>query len=97
MTYKVGPKGQVVLPKRIRDHLGIRPGDAVTVDEVEGEVRIRKADTVDDLWGSLPPSELDPLAELEAEHRWEIALDEKRYEESLLRPAWDRGRARTRP
>lgn len=41
MTYKVGPKGQVVLPKAIRDRLGIRPGDEVTVDERGEDIVIR--------------------------------------------------------
>lgn len=42
-TYKLGPKGQVVIPKAIRDRLGLRPGDKVVVGQSEQEVRIRKA------------------------------------------------------
>jgi AbrB family looped-hinge helix DNA binding protein len=42
MTYKVGPKGQVVIPKPIRDRLGISPGDEVVVEQDGREVRIRR-------------------------------------------------------
>jgi AbrB family looped-hinge helix DNA binding protein len=41
MTYKVGPKGQVVIPKAIRDRLGISTGDEVVVEQEGREVRIR--------------------------------------------------------
>lgn len=77
MTYRVGPKGQVVLPKRIRDQLGIHPGDEVTVDELDGEVRIRKAATAHELWGMLADVEVDMLAELEADHRREIEREDR--------------------
>jgi AbrB family looped-hinge helix DNA binding protein len=30
MTHKVGPKGQVVIPRELREELGIEPGDEVT-------------------------------------------------------------------
>jgi AbrB family looped-hinge helix DNA binding protein len=87
MTYKVGPKGQVVLPKRIRDHLGIRPGDAVNVDEVQGEVRIRKAAAPNQLRGLLrdPQDDVPLTRSLEIDHRWEIAHDDMRQAEWELR------------
>lgn len=40
MTHRVGEKGQVVIPKALRDKLGIRPGTEVTFAEDEGSVRI---------------------------------------------------------
>jgi AbrB family looped-hinge helix DNA binding protein len=45
MTYKVGPKGQVVLPKAVRESLGIEPGDDVTIEERDGEARVRKVES----------------------------------------------------
>jgi AbrB family looped-hinge helix DNA binding protein len=57
MTHKVGPKGQVVLPKAMRDRLGIQPGDEVLFDEGDGEIVVRKArskaEIVDSLRGYL--------------------------------------------
>lgn len=63
MTGKVGAKGQVVIPKALRDRLGIRPGDRVTVEPLAGDraVRVAKALTIEELAGSLPASDIDPL------------------------------------
>jgi antitoxin PrlF len=84
MTYKVGPKGQVVIPKTIRERVGIGPGDQVSFDEDHGTIHIRKAITdpaerraiLASLRGSLKGDGLDPIAGLEAEHRREIEVDE---------------------
>jgi AbrB family looped-hinge helix DNA binding protein len=41
MTSKVGPKGQVVIPKPLRDRLGIEPGDHVEVTLEADHVAVR--------------------------------------------------------
>lgn len=40
MTVRVGPKGQVVIPKDIRESVGLHPGDRVDVELRNGEVVI---------------------------------------------------------
>jgi AbrB family looped-hinge helix DNA binding protein len=63
MTVRVGPKGQVVVPKAIRERLGIHPGDEVVVLEAAGEIRIRRPRTARELFGLLGPATgLDDLA-----------------------------------
>jgi AbrB family looped-hinge helix DNA binding protein len=43
MTYRVGPKGQVVIPKELRDELGIEPGDEVNFWRDGDHVALRPA------------------------------------------------------
>lgn len=73
MTHKMGPKGQVVVPKEMRERHGLRPGDEVVFDDADGEIRLRRAKTkaeiLDELVGSLPPSDVDPLQVLMEEKR----------------------------
>jgi AbrB family looped-hinge helix DNA binding protein len=38
----ISRKGQVTVPKRIRDHLRLRPGDRVAFEREAEEVKIRK-------------------------------------------------------
>lgn len=77
MTYKVGPKGQVVLPKAIRERLGIAPGDEVLVEEGDDHIEIRKVATIASLRGIFKDGP-DMLADLERDHREEIEADERK-------------------
>ena len=70
MTSKVGPKGQVVIPKSIRDQLGLNPGDRVVFVPQEGGVRVELARPITALGGSLAGRGL--TKELEKEHTREI-------------------------
>ncbi len=38
----VGPKGQVVIPKRMRDALGLKPGVEITLELRDKEIVIKK-------------------------------------------------------
>jgi AbrB family looped-hinge helix DNA binding protein len=39
---KVGPKGQVVIPKDLRDEFGILPGERVLIEDSEDAIVIKK-------------------------------------------------------
>ncbi len=39
---KISSKGQVVIPKSIRDRLGLREGDRIAVEENQGRVILHK-------------------------------------------------------
>lgn len=52
MTHRVGPKGQVVIPKDIRDRLGISPGSQVVFSEASGGVLVRPAEGLAGLRGA---------------------------------------------
>lgn len=58
-----------MIPKSIRDSLGLGPGDRVRVERDGEGVRILRAVTVDDLVASLAPSDVDPL---------DVLMDERR-------------------
>lgn len=56
MNARVSEKGQVTIPKRLRDRLGIRPGEVLDFEEQDGQLIARKTDhrdPVDALYGAL--------------------------------------------
>jgi AbrB family looped-hinge helix DNA binding protein len=64
-TTTVSSKGQVVIPKGLRERLGLRPGDVLDVEEVDGALllRVRRETLAEQklrLFG--PPVPLESLA-----------------------------------
>ena len=45
---KLGPKGQIVIPKDIRDLLKIKPGSEIIIEINKNEIIIRPAENEDD-------------------------------------------------
>lgn len=76
-TTTVGTKGQIVIPKRIRDELGIHAGQRVAVEQVEGTVRVRRLLALESLRGALV-GVAGGTPDVEAEHREELAREEER-------------------
>lgn len=60
---KVGAKGQAVIPKPIRDQMGIRPGDKVYFRIEEGQIIVEKPDGEQLLEDFLDAYEKRPLPE----------------------------------
>lgn len=77
-TMKVGAKGQIVIPQSVREELGVRPGDRVSVRAEDGEVRVRRLLDLDSLVGCLGPGRLE---DLERDHREELDRDRERAEQ----------------
>lgn len=58
MKTTVSEKGQITIPKRLRDRLGLRPGTVLDFEEAEGRLigrRLVAADALDALVGILAP------------------------------------------
>ncbi len=56
MKAKVADRGQVTIPKALRERLGIRPGTVLEFEEDQGKLVAVKAatmDTVDQFYGKL--------------------------------------------
>jgi AbrB family looped-hinge helix DNA binding protein len=75
MLLRLSSKGQLVLPKKIREKLHLKSGDQFQVRVVEGKIVLEpvKKDAIDKLHGILAGT--DVLKALEEEHRWEVEHD----------------------
>lgn len=64
MKTTVSEKGQITIPKRLRDRMGLRPGTVIDFEDVNGRLIGRKlgpVDHLDELYGilELPPGGTD--------------------------------------
>lgn len=79
-------KGQVVIPKPVREQLRWVSGSELAVEIMgDGAVRLtllKAGDSIDALYGCLKDLPKDPLTDLEAEHQAEIQADERRQRRS---------------
>ena len=79
---RVTTKGQVVIPKEIRSHLGWHPGTRLRVETQDQSVTLRAAGRatarawLEDIAGCVAKG--DPLGDLEAEHLQELKADARR-------------------
>ena len=75
MWTKLSSKGQVVIPKAVRQALGLRSGTRLQVRLDEGRIILERVDRapIDILYGKYANADL--LADLEVEHRQEIGDD----------------------
>lgn len=73
---KVGPKGQIVIPKAMRKVLKIGPGSKVTVTLVEGRVIVEKP-TLSTVSGFETIAKSGPSIELIEPHLYEEELERR--------------------
>ena len=63
LKLKVGPKGQIVLPKIVRDKLGIKPRSYVIADLKENEITLQRGLDIEEFLDWLKKSR-KPVAKL---------------------------------
>ena len=76
MTHTVGPKGQVVIPKELRERFSIRPGDRVRFWDCEDHVALGPAQNPQSLRGRYRGAGLSQI--LEEERRAEREREPRR-------------------
>jgi len=87
-TATVTSKGQITLPKEVRDHLGLERGDRVDFSiDAEGNVQVRMAKrSVSELFGFLKRPGATPAS---IEQMDAAIAQSRRADDERIRSAWD--------
>jgi antitoxin PrlF len=78
MKSVVSEKGQVTIPKPLRESLGLKPGVELDFEEEGGKLigrRVSRVDPLDKLVGILPPMNVDAALEQLRGPGWRADLD----------------------
>jgi len=68
---KITSNGRVTIPVEIRESLGIRPGDVVVFEVLDGRLAFRRSEPGEDQTSeSLPDDEVDPTAGIFAKYAY---------------------------
>ena len=81
MKSVVGERGQVTIPKPLRDSLGLQPGAELEFKEEGGRLvgrRVERFDPLEKLVGILPAMNVDVALEQLRGPAWRPDLDERR-------------------
>jgi AbrB family looped-hinge helix DNA binding protein len=78
MLVRLSSKGQLVIPKSVRQELGLEPGDRFHLEVKEGRLVLEPVvpSAIDQLYARYAGSDL--LADLEREHREELDHERSR-------------------
>ncbi len=67
MLLKVGPRGQITIPKSLRKTLNIEPGDSLAITQINGNLMLQPVQgDIFDLLGSIPvdgPQDFEQIRE----------------------------------
>lgn len=74
MLVKIGPRGQITIPKSLRRSLGVKPGDSLAITQANDELILHPVQgTIFDLVGSIPVDRLQDFDEIREKARRHVA------------------------
>ncbi|HEY1221457.1 MAG TPA: AbrB/MazE/SpoVT family DNA-binding domain-containing protein [Bryobacteraceae bacterium] len=73
MVSKITSKGQITLPKKVRDKLGVRAGDYLAYEVAGNTVKLRKAQPLDLPWLRAVSRTLAP--------EWDSSYDHENFDD----------------